>query len=339
MCPTLHKFEFPEIFPPTLNTMYNTHDDMLDYHEAFGEFLTRLREFERLASELVAVRDLEIRGKRVYQSDFHRLVMRFNNRRRGPFLSEEITLWRAGINLLWKMVPADVLGLYNILEWLAEESETSDLLVLLEDDETRCTLKAIAQSKYERLFGKEGFGGMIAASAKTVLARQSKECSYSQATTSRMGAAQARIHEGTEPWDSLENQIARMFVPVQPARRGNSALSSEDMRRVCDADSCTQVEGLSKFKKCSRCMKVAYCSAVCQKRHWTNHKLVCSKAIRKPSIEASVEAPATTPAVGAQRVCTDCHISKPLVAFSKSQLKKKAAASRCIICVETLGLA
>merc|ERR1712098_430275 len=34
------------------------------------------------------------------------------------------------------------------------------------------------------------------------------------------------------------------------------------------------------FQKCSRCGSVFYCSKVCQKSDWPNHKQIC-KAIRK----------------------------------------------------------
>lgn len=49
---------------------------------------------------------------------------------------------------------------------------------------------------------------------------------------------------------------------------------------TCNCDRCTQVkdcymcEGESKYF-CSRCKKVKYCSAECQKKHWTTHKTEC----------------------------------------------------------------
>ncbi|CAI7856482.1 unnamed protein product [Closterium sp. NIES-53] len=47
-------------------------------------------------------------------------------------------------------------------------------------------------------------------------------------------------------------------------------------RRLCGAAGCERVEGDGvKFKNCSGCGKVAYCSRECQKAHWPSHKLTC----------------------------------------------------------------
>ena len=46
---------------------------------------------------------------------------------------------------------------------------------------------------------------------------------------------------------------------------------TEADRRVCDK--CGQSSGA--MQKCGQCRKVYYCSAVCQKQAWTEHKLVC----------------------------------------------------------------
>ncbi|CAI5496557.1 unnamed protein product [Closterium sp. Naga37s-1] len=46
--------------------------------------------------------------------------------------------------------------------------------------------------------------------------------------------------------------------------------------RLCGAAGCERVEGDGvKFKNCSGCGKVAYCSRECQKAHWPSHKLTC----------------------------------------------------------------
>ena len=31
----------------------------------------------------------------------------------------------------------------------------------------------------------------------------------------------------------------------------------------------------NKWKKCSRCKNIRYCSKTCQKKHWPEHKVIC----------------------------------------------------------------
>ena len=170
----------------TVLIMHNDFSDHRKYLGALREFRARLPEFERLASVLASEEDWQVRGKTVYDSDFHKLLYRLHDRRRGaPFDDNELACWRDGVCLCWKMVPSDVLGLFRTLNWLSEESETADVLALLEDTKTLRTIKATAQNT-DRRFGKEGFGQLIAGHAKTILARHSRKSSFSQATASGM---------------------------------------------------------------------------------------------------------------------------------------------------------
>jgi hypothetical protein len=41
---------------------------------------------------------------------------------------------------------------------------------------------------------------------------------------------------------------------------------------------CSEVEPcLNRYKKCSQCRLVKYCSVDCQRKHWKDHKISCSK--------------------------------------------------------------
>ena len=52
-----------------------------------------------------------------------------------------------------------------------------------------------------------------------------------------------------------------------------------DRRRTCDNVSCFNIEiGNSKFGKCARCKRLAYCSKSCQKQDWKMHKSECRSA-------------------------------------------------------------
>lgn len=43
--------------------------------------------------------------------------------------------------------------------------------------------------------------------------------------------------------------------------------------------SCGKPEGSVKYKKCGRCLRVVYCSPVCQKSNWKTHKPDCKKGV------------------------------------------------------------
>ena len=44
---------------------------------------------------------------------------------------------------------------------------------------------------------------------------------------------------------------------------------------LCSNPNCKKI--LKNIKKCSKCLSVTYCSKLCQKLHWGEHKLVCKK--------------------------------------------------------------
>ena len=71
-------------------------------------------------------------------------------------------------------------------------------------------------------------------------------------------------------------------------RSGEWVEEDEDSREVTEADQrvcdkCGQSSGA--MQKCGKCRKVYYCSAVCQKQAWTEHKLVC---VARPAMRGSV---------------------------------------------------
>ena len=97
-----------------------------------------------------------------------------------------------------------------------------------------------------------------------------------------------------------------------------------------------------------QCKAVVYCSEEHQRRHWKGggHKRHCTpapKAGRPPAAAAappplSMPGPAGSPSpaaaaasAGPRKVCGACRDPKPVAAFSKSQLKKKAK-RRCVEC-------
>jgi hypothetical protein len=96
---------------------------------------------------------------------------------------------------------------------------------------------------------------MIAAQAKTLLKRLEKGCSFEEATTI-----------------FAVRMMAGLSMHTQPSRPNTTG----DARRVCDRTECFKVENDdTKFRKCARCRKVAYCCKECQVMHWSEHKSVC----------------------------------------------------------------
>jgi len=58
-------------------------------------------------------------------------------------------------------------------------------------------------------------------------------------------------------------------IPKEPAEL------CEETLRICDGPDCSREEGDVKFKVCSRCRGVAYCSVTCQRAHWHSHRMQC----------------------------------------------------------------
>jgi len=68
------------------------------------------------------------------------------------------------------------------------------------------------------------------------------------------------------------------------------------MFKYCGAEDCQNVEAAKseKFKRCSQCRKIFYCSAGCQRGHWKAHKQVCKDpkyigALMKSQVEFKQE--------------------------------------------------
>ena len=82
----------------------------------------------------------------------------------------------------------------------------------------------------------------------------------------------------SDPLDPTRIQaiMRERFKPLQPARKGNPAFSSNGPRRVCYADHFSHVKaGPVKFPKCSACFRVVCCSPACQTHDWPRHKRDC----------------------------------------------------------------
>ena len=52
------------------------------------------------------------------------------------------------------------------------------------------------------------------------------------------------------------------------------AASNQNKSHRCNA--CNQEEVHANFKRCSTCKLVYYCSKSCQKRHWSEHQILCN---------------------------------------------------------------
>ncbi|KAJ7816112.1 hypothetical protein B0H13DRAFT_2137155 [Mycena leptocephala] len=82
-------------------------------------------------------------------------------------------------------------------------------------------------------------------------------------------------------WNDVVDKYIASGVDSRPRFEIEAAakigVSLGAMCRVCEADSCTKMEGreIQKVSTCSRCQMVFYCGTTCQKRHWPTHKKVC----------------------------------------------------------------
>ena len=57
-----------------------------------------------------------------------------------------------------------------------------------------------------------------------------------------------------------------------------SSFESKNFRKtMTSVKKCNTCESLEATKRCSACLKVAYCSQACQKEDWKSHRLVCTK--------------------------------------------------------------
>ena len=146
--------------------------------------------------------------------------------------------------------------------------------------------------------------GMLTTAAKTILSRVQTPGQSFHAGTVSGPAAQLDLHASQMGSPSLFPRAG-----TQPLRRGNER-NQEDRRRLCERPECAALEsGATKFGKCSRCKKVAYCGKDCQKLDWARHKGSCKKAAKKekkskkdsksPSASNAAAAPASPPSSSA----------------------------------------
>jgi len=163
------------------------------------------------------------------------------------------------LEIAWRLLPDAWIGLQMMIDYLAEQTLSSDLAQIKVS--TLNVLKEIAKT---RQWPNNPFLGpmMIAGQAKTVLARVTRNASFSEATTVPVVRAYNGVTE-----------------PSQPSHRKLKG-ANLDRRKTCSRPECYEVEEAKAFKRCSRCRKVRYCSRDCQTNHWKEHK-VCTDRKRR----------------------------------------------------------
>jgi hypothetical protein len=195
--------------------------------------------------------------------EFDSLLFGFRHRvpELGKLCPRELDIWQSAVCLPWRLWPDSMTGHLMVLNYLAENFVTTDLQFL--NMECVGVIKQISQNS--RWQNNPACGAMTSNTAKTILARISRGCSFTEATTIPI----ERIFDG----------------PNQPKRSTKKAIragvghwgTSADLRQVCGNSGCTQVESTINFKKCSSCKNVSYCSKDCQKKAWKNgHKQACN---------------------------------------------------------------
>lgn len=178
----------------------------------------------------------------------------------------------------WELFSDAWVGMCMLLDYIAEKFESSDIARL--DAKTLEVIKRIAVT--EVWPANALCGRMMSAAAKTILARHSRGASFEESTINplvrRFSCMQRAVDEsGCLDEDGL---LCAIFgSPAQPVRKNVSSVGFNDLRRVCASPSCTKVELLTKFAKCSVCKQVAYCSKECQTVHWKVHKKHCSSPL------------------------------------------------------------
>lgn len=203
----------------------------------------------------------------LYEDGYETLLYGLHKRPKGLrmhrlFGSDELKTFCEAIVIGWMLWPDSWTGLQMMLDYLAESVVTADLARLTGEHGFLSVVKEIAQTKNwpnNQIFGPM----MTGAAAKTLLARITRSAGFAEATTISI----ARCMGGLG------------FEPCQPDRGDiGGSHSSIDRRRVCDNPDCFNVESdETKFSKCARCKKVAYCSKECQRYHWVIHKRACEK--------------------------------------------------------------
>ena len=228
------------------------------------------------------------RANLVVRGGYEALLIGLHNRPAGlPFYSsvgphrvlesDDCMVFCDAVNIGWALWPDFSTGVLMILEYL-EHSTDADVVNITKSAETLETLKSIAANTSWP--NNPMCGPIMAAAAKTLLARCDRRCSFAGATANGLArqmehiSANSRQHVASVAeagrLGSTASEAFKAFVaagllapggglpPAQPPRHGAS--STEDRRYVCAAPGCISVEGAKKFGACNACKKAHYCS-------------------------------------------------------------------------------
>lgn len=71
----------------------------------------------------------------------------------------------------------------------------------------------------------------------------------------------------------IVDPLYQIHAPIEDEKE----IKNSTEKRECNY--CHKTEEKEKFKRCSRCKKVLYCSKECQKEDWKKHKIECEKIV------------------------------------------------------------
>lgn len=185
----------------------------------------------------------------------------------------EFEMFEEALQLGWK-IAGHCAAVEKIVEMFSDPLPVENLENVTA--ETIEVLKHIAMPG-DQCWGSTEFVEFTAAKAKTALARISRNCDVGEATTSGMIRACKMKRIVTAEEISDEEEHFKVFHNQPFRKKATASGYVKDTRRVCFNRGCAEVERLEKFKLCSQCRKVAYCSRKCQKEHWKRfgHKQNC----------------------------------------------------------------
>jgi hypothetical protein len=93
-------------------------------------------------------------------------------------------------------------------------------------------------------------------------------------------AARLLIRLGASP--SLKNQAG--VSAIKSAAAGDATALSLLLAEAAAQRHCTACGGTEgRLHRCARCQAVVYCSPVCQRQHWPQHKLRCKPLAEPPA--------------------------------------------------------
>ena len=75
--------------------------------------------------------------------------------------------------------------------------------------------------------------------------------------------------------EEMRNSSPRHEISLDAFPHSSNPYVKFSTLTVCSSCFVKKIE----LKKCSRCNVVSYCSATCQKAHWTSHRFICSSLI------------------------------------------------------------